>query len=301
MRLLRKADSSRIFRYHDFQEEETDVSKDKEQDVSKPAFLTFTDEDYFFKAEEPEGAEGPGLVEEAGEPEKVTIEEKVDVFKEAATAAEQIKIEAEQEARNIIEKSHKEADRILAEAEKKAEELYSESKEDGYKEGHEQGVSAGKEAGTKQALSESKYRYEQFFSAIDLACGKIDVMKQELLEQHIDGMAELALAISEKVVCVSLESSGDVIKRMILSAVARSEEKQWAKVTISAKDARLMAEDGINIREELDSVSDKIELIIIDDAERGTCLVEFPEQAMDASAAAQLANIKDMIHGADDE
>ena len=62
-----------------------------------------------------------------------------------------------------------------------------------------------------------------------------------------------------------------------------------------------MEEEGINIREELDAISGKIELVVLDDAKRGTCLVEFADRAVDASAETQLLNIKDTISGEDNE
>jgi flagellar assembly protein FliH len=57
----------------------------------------------------------------------------------------------------------------------------------------------------------------------------------------------LTLTIAEKIVCIALDSSGEVVKRMILGAAAPAEAAQWAKVTISDKDVEMMKEDGIDI------------------------------------------------------
>jgi len=310
MRSLHNTESVRIFRYEDFSEEEEISVKPSQEGLGTP-FVTFTDEDFYFRERARETAKEIGNADErfpdVADPEdsgpiRVTVKtETTDVYKDAVTAAGQIRSEAELKAKNIIEKSLAEAEKLLVEAEQKAGEMYLTAKDEGYKEGHDLGVAAGKEEGIKQFLAESEERYRQFFTAIDEACGNIDEKKQALLEDHINDLGELAVAVAEKVVCVSLETSGEVIKRMILSAAGRAVDKQWAKVTTSTADVKLMKEDGIDIESELRAISDKIELIMIDDGELGTCLVEFPEQATDAGAAAQLANIKELLHGADSE
>jgi len=308
MKSLHDAEGARIFRFEDFTEEE-DISIKPGQGMVGVPFVTFTDDDFFYREKTNETAKeitraGKPLlsVPEIPAPAREAVKtETTDVYKDAVTAAGRVKSEAEQKAKNIIEQSLEEAEKVLLEAEKKAQEMYLAAKDDGYKEGHDKGEAEGKEEGIKQFLSESEEKYGQFFTAVHKACGDIDEKKRELLENHLDDLTELAVAVAEKVVCVSLETSGEVIKRMILSAAARAGEKQWAKVVISAADVKLMREDGIDIEGELASISDKIELIVMDDAERGACLVEFPEQAADASAATQLANIREMLRGADSE
>jgi len=150
-------------------------------------------------------------------------------------------------------------------------------------------------------LNTTKDKYRKLIEAVDEACWDIDAQKTEMLKQNIEDLTELALSIAEKVVCVSLESSGEVIKRMILAAAAPAGEEQWAKVVISSSDAKLTEEDGIDLIAELAAISDKIDLVVMDGAAQGTCLVEFPDHVTDASAGIQLQNIKDLVRGADRE
>ena len=302
MRSLHSGAMGRIFRYQDYVEEEFESPEEKKQQPGE-AFLTFTDDDFRFgKEDEPEEVEEPAEIEEE------IIEEKedeadgiIDIYEQAKSAAVQIRVDAEQEAREIIEKSRQAADKILTEAENKIQDVFIVAKDEGYQAGHKEGYDLGVEEGTKKFLEESKERFSKFFTAVDEACGTFDDKKNEMLEGYLKDLTELALTISEKVVSVSLDSSGEVIKRLILTAAAAAETQQWAKVVISSGDAKLMEADGINIREELDAISGKIELIMLDDAKQGTCLIEFFDQVIDAGADTQLANIKDMINGEDNE
>jgi len=301
--------------YFNFGDEEIRLKADTAQ-ITEVPYLTFGDEDFLFRRGDPvPGIKEifPDLDEEepAPEPEEMIEAPIMKAFSEPSkTTAEKIIDDAEQEANDIIEKAHKkaqemideakdEAINILAKAEEKADKLFAETKEEAYKAGFEKGEIYGSKAGNEKAAQEAKEKYKTFFTAIDEACGAIDQQKEEILQQGIKDLTDLSLTVSQKVISVSLDTCGEVVKRMILSAAADASEKQWAKITISAKDAQLMEEEGINIGNELFSVSDKIDLIIVDDAESGTCLVEFPDQAIDASAGTKFQNIKAALHDAE--
>jgi len=294
MRSLHDVEKTRIFRFQDFNDE-ADVPRGR----PGTPFMTFTDEDFYY-------ADKVQVVQEISGLDPPPVRESVktemtDVYKDAVSAAGQIRSDAELKAKNMLDKSLEESEKLVKEAETKALEMQQTAKDEGFKAGYEEGQKKGISDGTKKGLEESKERYEKFFAAVDEARASIDTQKHELMEQHLNDLTELACAIAEKIICVSLETSGEVIKKMVLQAAHRAEEKQWAKVMLSASDIKQMRNDGIDIGGELKSVSDKIELIIVDDAEPGTCLVEFPEQVIDAGAAAQLQNIREMLSGADSE
>lgn len=301
MKSLHKTAVSKVFKFHDFTED--DVTAGVEQLVSEEAFLTFSDEDFFFKREEPieeEEEPAPEDVDFAAEEEEEEEPEEAEIVEDPAIAiAAGIVEEAEERAKKIIEDANEEAEKALKEAKQKANELFTEAEEDGRKNGFEQGFSAGSEEGKKEYLAKSGERIRSFFTAADAACENIDAQKKEILEHNLMDLGDLALAVAEKIVCIALDSSGEVVKRMIMSAAAPAGETQWAKVTISGKDVEMMREDGIDIFEELYSVTDKIDIIVLDDADNGTCFIEFPNYVIDAGTGTQLQNIKDMIHTAD--
>ena len=276
--------------------------------IAEVPYLMFDDEDFFFRragtqqSDASDGDTPEDIIEIIHEPEQ--IEELVDPTKEMA---DKIIREAEQEAEAIIEKAQEKAQKTIDEAnetaddikikaEEKAEKLFEETKEEAYKTGYDEGLAKGSEDGKEQATSAAIEKHKAFFEAVDRACEEIDKQKEESLEQGLKDLTELSLAVSEKVISVALDTCGEVVKRMILSAAAEATEKHWAKITVSAKDVGVMEADGINIGNELYSVSDRIDLIIVDDAESGTCLVEFPDQAIDAGMRTQLENIRAALY-----
>ena len=303
MKSLHNIAVSKVFKFDDFADDENDISESGKNPLPEDAYLIFSDEDFFFKKEEPEEEEEEPLEEylnlaedEEDEPEEVEIPEDPAIAVSAGIIEE-----AEQRAKKIIDDANEEAERTLKEAKQKAIDVHSEAEEDGRKKGFEQGFSTGSEEGKLEFIRMSEEKIRAFFSAVDVACESIDAQKREILEKNIIDLSDLALAVAEKIVCIALDSSGEVIKRMILSAAAPAGEKQWAKVTISGKDVEMMREDGIDIFEELYSITDKIDIIVVDDADNGTCFIEFPNYVIDAGTGTQLQNIKDLIHTADKE
>lgn len=302
MRSLHNIAVSKVFKFEDFTEDEQDSPETGGGPVPEEAYLTFSDEDLYFKPEIPaEEEEAPpeedpeGFEEETGHAEPEAPEDP------AVAIAAGIIDEAEQRAKTILSTAGEASERIMSEAERKVAGMYSEAEEEGHKKGYEEGFSAGSEEGKSQALRQSEEKLEAFFKAIDAACRSIETSKQEILDRNLADLCELTLAIAEKIVCIALDSSGEVVKRMILSAAAPAETTQWAKVTISDKDVEMMKEDGIDIYSELYSISDKIDIIAADGADRGTCFIEFPDHVIDAGTGTQLRNIKDLIHSADRE
>ena len=294
MKSLRSGDGGKIFKYQDFTEEETGLLGVSQTE----AYIVFTDDDDCIAMQN-----APDKIK--GAPKSLPEQEEAKQAETAASFAKVVLEKARQEAEGITQGARKKAEGILAEAGQQAaaaaaakEEGRKEGLSKGYEEGFGRGLSEGAEKGSKQARADIETKLREFFKAIDGACGSIDARKEEILLQNVEDLTELALAISEKIVCVSLESSGEVIKRMILSQAAPAAEKQWAKVIISARDAAVMDDSGIDIKSELCSISDKIELIISDDAAEGTCMVELPDHVVDASTGVQMQNIKDLIRGA---
>ena len=301
MRSLHNVAVSKVFKFDVFAEDEYDAPETGRETLPEEAFLTFSDDDFYFKLVKPPAAKNEKEVAEddIASAEEEEPEEEYEPEDPAIAIATGIVEEAEQRSEKILAEASEETARMLKEADQKAGELFIKAEEEGRKKGYEQGFSAGSVGGKEQFLLQAEEKYRLFFTAIDESCSNIDKQKREILEQNMTDLSELTLAIAEKIVCIALDSSGEVIKRMILSAAAPAGMKQWAKVTISAKDIDIMREDGIDIFGELYSVSDKIDIIVIDDADRGTCLIEFPDQVIDAGANTQLRNIKDLIRTVD--
>ena len=195
-----------------------------------------------------------------------------------------IKKEAEKEARNIVNKAKEEA-----------EFLKEQAKKEGYNEGYLKAEKEGYNEGYLKAQQNVSEENEIFFNELRKVIERISIEKDEIIKNYKDDLKEVAIAVAEKVIQVSLKSSGDIIERMILSATERLKAKEWAKIYISKNDAEIMLECDKDIVYTLSHISEHIKVVVMENEKQGTCIIEFPDEIIDASASTQLENIKEIL------
>lgn len=224
---------------------------------------------------------------------------KIDEQEQADTALEETEALEEEEpvdvsgAENaILEEARKKAAQIINDAREQAEYL----REQGYSEGRE----TGHEDGFNKAYKEQKKIYEEEIRTLQEnmadAIKEVSVEKDKLLEQYIDDLKRISLAVAEKIIQTSLQSSGDIVKRMILTATDKMRKKQWAKIYITKCETGISMEVDTEFLDALAHLSDNIKIVTMDNGEPGTCIIELPDEIIDASVGTQLENIKDILN-----
>ena len=148
--------------------------------------------------------------EEDDEAEEESEEEEID-----QAYIEKLLEEAESKARTLVNDARAQAEYLRRQA---------------YQEGHEE----GRQAGIREAYDEQKRILDEEVAELQANISEVlqsvSVEKEKLLEQYVDDLKKISLAIAEKIVQTSLQSSSDIIKRMILAATDKITKKQWAKI-----------------------------------------------------------------------
>ena len=202
---------------------------------------------------------------------------------------------AQVQAEKILEQARAEAERIKETAKKdaeiKAKRAYSAAREDGFREGYADGMT--------QAVQEGRLRTEE--QAVLLGEEVKDFLEKagKELDRHLDSfvpdLRDLAMAVAEKVVCVSLKSSADVISRMIQTAIDKRKRREWAHIYIAECDAKRLTQMPASLTASLTALSDRVRIIPMSDDESGTCIIEMPDEIIDASAATQMNNLRTIL------
>ena len=212
---------------------------------------------------------------------------------------EQAEAEEEEEAsylseteKEILDEARKQADKILADAREQAELL----RERAFAEGREAGLKDGFEAAHREQREILDGEGHELQQNIREVIDSITVEKAKMLEKYVDDLKRISLAVAEKIVQTSLQSSGDIVKRMILSSTDKITRKQWAKIYLTKCDTGVSMEVDAEFLDALSSLSDNIKIITMDNGEPGTCIIELPDEIIDASASTQLENIKDILN-----
>ncbi len=245
----------------------------EEQDIRPYDFFAGFQIERTVDAVEPEEAEE--------EEEEVEEKDAKEQYEELLEAQRRIVEEAEEHVKRIVDDAHKQADILRQKA---------------FAEGHEEGV----EAGYKEAYEEQRRLLDVEIKQLQANAAdvmrSISIEKTKLLEQYVDDLKRISLAIAEKIIQTSLQSSGDIVKRMILAATDKITKKQWAKIYITKCETGISMEVDADFLEALSKLSDNIKIITMDNGEEGTCIIELPDEIIDASVSTQLENIKDILN-----
>lgn len=203
--------------------------------------------------------------------------------------------EGKREALRILEEAKKEAGLIIETAKEEAEKLRKEASERGYEEGHEKGLEEGRLEGMRKCEEEAEVQTEAFRAEMTDALGAVAKTKQRILERYMNELKDLAITVAEKVIHVSLNSSGRVIERMISDEAEKHKKTAWVKIYMNKRDYNMMAETDRDMVSELSNLSDNIKFVVMDDEPEGYAIMETPEEIVDLSVNTQLSNIRDKI------
>lgn len=223
---------------------------------------------------------------QAEEPEE---EEEEDTRAEEEEQEERFATEA---ANEIIAEAEKKAEQLLADARGQADILRQKAFRDGYDEGRQEGTREAYEE-QRKLLDEEVRRLQANAAEV---INSVSIEKAKLLEQYVDDLKRISLAVAEKIIQTSLQSSGDIVKRMILAATDKITKKQWAKIYITKCDTGISMDVDTEFLDAMSKLSDNIKIITMDNGEEGTCIIELPDEIIDASVSTQLENIKDILN-----
>jgi flagellar assembly protein FliH len=242
-------------------------------------------------AEEERAKEKAVETEQDGETELTELEEQPPEELKTDSPVEYARIQAD----IIMRKARIQADEIIADARKKAEEDTKEVRaaayEDGRREGYMDGVAKAEAEVMKQREEQAAALEDEVKQFLEQATERVE----RAMDAQVDELRDLAIAVAEKVVCISLKSSSEVIGRMIQTAIDKRKRKEWVRIYISECDAKKMAQVPQSLSTALSALSDRVRIIPVVDDEPGTCIIEMPDEIVDASASTQLNNLRSML------
>ncbi len=202
----------------------------------------------------------------------------------------------QEQAQQLVSQAKEEANALLEKAKEEAEQVREDAKQAGY----DAGYAVGEEEGYQEAYNKVEetvgVEAQAFLQELKQSLEDITKQKEDVLYQYKNDLKDVAIAIAEKVVQVSLRSSGEIIERMIISATERLKTKEWVKIYISKSDAQMMLQADRDLVASLSHLSEHIKVIVMNDEKQGTCIIECPDEIIDASVNAQMENIKEILN-----
>ena len=239
----------------------------------------------------------PSLDEEEPLPPEEPCPEAVDVtVGEEEPAAREPEPEPEQPEKpkapeTPVHYAQLQAELILNKAVQEQEEIRAGARDEGYRDGYAQGTAKA----MSDAVRDREATAARLEKEVKAFLEKASLAREEMILQSRDELVELCLAVAEKVVRVSLKSSSEVVVRMIQTATERMKRQEWVHIYISGCDVRQLSKISPALTTTLGALSQHIKIIPMGDGEDGTCIVETPEEIVDASVSTQMSNVRDVI------
>ena len=217
--------------------------------------------------------------------------------------------ETEAQIQDILEAARQQGEAILAQARAQAESMKEQmiaqaeaACRSAWEEARQKGYTEGADEGKQQALEEGRQKTKEailsFEKEVRQALQSIEEAKTRCLENYLDELKDCSIAVAEKVIHISLRSSGDVIRQMIINATEKLKRSAWVKIYIDRMDYEMLLEVDQNILDELAHLSDSIKFVVMEREEEGTCVIERPEEVLDISVNSQMENIKEILKNA---
>ncbi len=200
-----------------------------------------------------------------------------------------------EEARAIFCLAKEQSRNLLETARKQAEEIKKAAEKEGYEEGWKRGRKEGEEA-ARQEASEQQIRLQQeFSSSLSQALRSVEQEKEACLKKYLEELKDVAVSVGEKVIRISLKSSGDVIRRMIETETEKLKKMAWVRIYMEHSDYETMIQADSEVLSHLARLSDNVKFVVMEQGTGGSCIIEMPDEIIDISVDTQMENIRKLV------
>ncbi len=224
-------------------------------------------------------------------PEENKTEDKADGLTEEPSPLEYAEVQAKAILRDAEEEAEAYRTKALHDLEDELADLRRDAREDGYQHGFAEGVAEGRAQAKQELESLAKKMEEDVKAFLDEAV----YQRNRLLDNSREELKELALAVAEKVIRVSLKGSSDIILRMIEAATDKHKHCEWAQIYIADCDVKTMAYTVPELTAALKSIANRVRVIPMAGDDSGSCIIEMPDVIIDASVSTQLENMREIL------
>jgi flagellar assembly protein FliH len=193
----------------------------------------------------------------------------------------------------VLEKARQEAARILEQANEDARKIREQARNDGFAEGR----SRGRREGMDDVLALNREQQKKMIDDVQKVLDLVSKERSDMLRHYAGELRDLAVSIAEKVIHISLSSSGEIIERMITQEAQEHRKTEWVKIYIDRKDYDLMVQADRDVIDELQNLSEHIRFVVADNQPQGYLIMETPEEIVDMSVETQIANIREGLKG----
>lgn len=189
---------------------------------------------------------------------------------------------AREEAKKIIDEANTCVENAKSNAKEEAKLIFKEAKAAGYEEGLE------------VATDEVESKNQATLNEIKHILKKLDDQKSNLITDNKQNIIALAFKIAEKVINKKIDVGDDIILKIYERAVKDIVAQKWLKVSVSQYDVQVVTSNSEYLLSMVGG-AERLEVEVLENAPKGTCIVETTEKIVDASINTQLEALYNAI------
>ena len=240
------------------------------------------------EADPPEGEPEEQEAEAAPEPAGQEAERE-------PSEAEQVIGFAQVQADEILADARRRGEELLEQYRKQGEEMAAQAREEARSEGYRQGYGEGLRKAQVEGQSRLEEQLRQQAGEVQDFLKRAGEARDDMLEHTQEELRDLSIAVAEKVIHISLRSSQGVIARMIQVATEKLKRREWVHIYVGGYGPKELSQITPELLTSLAGLSEHIKIIPMPEDEAGTCIIEMPDEIIDASASTQLQNIRGIL------
>ncbi|MHC1695490.1 MAG: FliH/SctL family protein [Eubacteriales bacterium] len=187
-----------------------------------------------------------------------------------------------QQAERIINHAVVFREQTMKQTEDEAAEIFEQARQTGYKKGYSEGVMASKK--------ENKALTDKLVELINA----IEHKQDSFLDDNRNSVIILACDIVRKIIDRQLESDDEAFVNIFKKATRDLYGKKHIRLTVSAYEKNFVTSSSEYLLS-LVKGADGIEIDVLEDAARGTCIIETDDEIIDASAKVQTDTIEQAL------
>lgn len=208
-----------------------------------------------------------------------------------------------EKARQIVDSAQAYSVQIARETAEKSKEEYEQARQHGYSDGFARGMEEGKksgaETGRREGYAEGKKKAEaensRALDELTLMIETVEKSKTDVLQEFEGNLEELAFTMAKTILRRELSLDGSALRSIILAATDSYRNQTWLRIYVSDKAAGVLLKADGGIAKALKNVSDSVKIVAAPGMDDGGCIIEMPDQVIDAGIDSQLRKMKTAI------
>lgn len=214
-----------------------------------------------------------------------------------------------EKAKQIVDSAQAFSVKTKREIEEKSREEYEDARKRGYNDGFAKGMAEGKKAGVeagmregeaegrKQAEAENRAKLDELARMIET----VEKMKSGILHKSEENLKDLAFTMAKTILKQELSLDGSALRSIIVAATDAYRNQTWLRIYVSEKNAGILVKTDKGIAEALRNVSENVKVVPTSGMGEGDCILEMPDQVIDAGVDSQLRKMKAAIEASEQD